>query len=100
LSGLRVCCQSTATTTGTPTCGPAISDYDIVSVPVNASPSIHIDKRADVSSAKPGQTITYTYDVTNTGNVDLSSVEVTDDNLDVKEVEVKPNSIDSGGDEQ
>ena len=67
---------------------------------IESNPAIHIDKRADVTSAKPGQTINYTYNVTNTGNVDLSSVEVTDDNLDVNEVEVKPNSIDSGGDGQ
>ena len=67
---------------------------------IESNPAIHIDKRADVTSAKPGQTINYTYNVTNTGNVDLSSVEVTDDNLDVKVVEFKPNSIDSGGDEQ
>ena len=67
---------------------------------IESKPAIQIDKRADVTSAKPGQTINYTYNVTNTGNVDLSSVEVIDDNLDVKEMEVKPNSIDSGGDEQ
>jgi len=67
---------------------------------IESNPAIQIDKRADVSSAKPGQTITYTYDVTNTGNVDLSSVEVTDDNLDITERQAEPNSIDSGGDEQ
>jgi uncharacterized repeat protein (TIGR01451 family) len=67
---------------------------------IESKPAIQIDKHADVTSAKPGQTINYTYNVTNTGNADLGSLEVTDDNLDVKEVEVEPNSIDSGGDEQ
>ena len=64
------------------------------------NPDIQIDKSASVSSAKPGQTITYSYDVTNTGDIELSDVKVTDDNLDVKEMEAEPNSIDSGGDEQ
>ena len=77
-----------------------LAESEVTYTWIESNPAIHIDKRADVTSAKPGQTINYTYNVTNTGNVDLSSVEVTDDNLDVNEVEVKLNSIDSGGDEQ
>jgi uncharacterized repeat protein (TIGR01451 family) len=44
-------------------------------------PAIHLDKSADVDSATPGETIHYRYDVTNTGDVELSNVTVDDDVL-------------------
>jgi uncharacterized repeat protein (TIGR01451 family) len=42
-------------------------------------PDISLVKTADVASAEPGDTITYTFTVTNAGNVPLSDVSVTDE---------------------
>lgn len=49
-----------------------------VAVAMCADPSIDITKTADASVIEPGSTVTYTLVVTNTGNVDLSDVAVTD----------------------
>lgn len=43
------------------------------------NPKIAIDKSADPESATPGQTVTYTYLVTNPGDGPLTDVKVTDD---------------------
>lgn len=43
------------------------------------NPRIAIDKSADPQSASPGQTVTYTYVVTNPGDGPLTDVRVTDD---------------------
>lgn len=42
-------------------------------------PMICISKEADVSTANAGDTVTYTYTVTNIGNCNLTNVSVTDD---------------------
>ncbi len=44
-------------------------------------PAIRIVKTATPTSISPGETVTYTYKVTNTGDVMLSDVKVTDDKL-------------------
>ena len=46
-----------------------------------AIPAIRIDKTAAPLEVYPGDTITYTYTVTNTGNVELVGIVVTDDRL-------------------
>jgi len=51
------------------------------SVPTNYTAAIEIDKRADVSSARIGDVINYTYTVTNTGDVNLSGLKIEDDRL-------------------
>ena len=62
-------------------CGNTLNDTDRWNVPTIYTAAIQIDKSADVSSAKPGDVINYTYNVTNTGNVNLSVLEIKDDKL-------------------
>ena len=70
---------NTATGSGTPPTGAAVSGQDTVTVSVTATPSISLAKSASPNNVTAaGQTINYSFDVTNTGNVTLSSVDVTD----------------------
>ena len=71
--------NNTATATGTPPAGPAVSATDGATVTVTAAPSITLDKTATPSTlTAAGQTVTYHFLVTNTGNVTLHGVGVTD----------------------
>lgn len=63
--------------TGHPGTGELWSD----TVSVSACPSISITKSANVETANPGDTVTYTFSVTNTGDVELTNVTVTDSKL-------------------
>lgn len=47
-------------------------------VTVEADPALELSKVADVSIVSPGGTITYTYTLTNTGNVVLTNIRVQD----------------------
>jgi uncharacterized repeat protein (TIGR01451 family) len=71
---------NTATTTATPPTGdtPPTSPPSTVNVPL-PNPSITVVKTANPTTiSKAGQTVTYSFHVTNTGNVSLSDVAVTD----------------------
>jgi uncharacterized repeat protein (TIGR01451 family) len=70
---------NTVTVTGT---GPSgqVSDTDSHSVDI-IHPDIRIVKKANPDSIGPGETVTYTFKVTNTGDVTLFDVNVTDDKL-------------------
>jgi uncharacterized repeat protein (TIGR01451 family) len=73
---------NTATATGYPPTGPPETDTSLVDVPAETTPSISVVKSASPGSfSAVGQTITYTYVITNTGNVTLSSVSLNDDKL-------------------
>ena len=65
--------DNTATLTGTPATGvlnPVTADESVT--PETAGPALALDKTADVTTGLvEGQTVTYTYRVTNTGNVCL-----------------------------
>jgi uncharacterized repeat protein (TIGR01451 family)/LPXTG-motif cell wall-anchored protein len=70
---------NTATATGTPPSGPAVSDTGSETVTAVSTPSVTLDKAASPSNVTgAGQTVTYSFVVTNTGNVTLSSLGVTD----------------------
>ncbi len=70
---------NTASVTGTPPGGAAVTDVDSVTVPITPAPAIVLDKSHTVVGAGvPGDVITYSFRVTNTGNVTLHDVGVTD----------------------
>ena len=77
-----------ATAIGSPPAGGPVSDDDPHNEPVPAAPSIELIKSGSLDLgadgiANPGDVISYTFTVTNTGNVTLSGVTVTDPLLTV-----------------
>ena len=71
--------DNTATATGTDPNGTEVSDTDSASVDIPAAPSIALDKQAGVPTGNAaGDTIDYTFLVTNTGNLTLSAIVVDD----------------------
>ncbi len=67
-----------ATATGTPPSGPDVSDSDTEQVTIDPDPAISLSKTPDTALLDAGDTVTYTYTVTNNGNVTLNPVTITD----------------------
>lgn len=68
---------NTATATGTPPSGtPPTSPPSTTTVTVPPEPSLTVVKKADRRKLVVGQTVTYSYTVTNTGNVTVDDVKV------------------------
>ncbi|MCZ2099938.1 MAG: DUF11 domain-containing protein, partial [Chitinophagales bacterium] len=70
--------HNTATATGTPPSGTPVSDDDTEDVPLGQTASIDIVKAAASDNYELGDVVVYTFTVTNTGNVTLSNVSVSD----------------------
>ena len=69
--------RNSATSTGTPPTGdPVVSGPSEVSITATQSPAITIVKSADKTQLVAGETVTYTFLVTNTGNVTLTDAAV------------------------
>ncbi|QIG39556.1 DUF11 domain-containing protein [Microbacterium sp. 4R-513] len=76
--------DDTATATGTPpgAAAPVVSPEDSVSIPVDATASITLDKTADRTTIdEVGQIVTYSFLVTNTGELTLHDIVVSDQQL-------------------
>ncbi len=73
---------NTGTATGTPPTGPQVVATDSVTLTAVPSPAVSLTKSASINSfATAGTPVTYSYDVTNTGNVTLNPVTVADNKL-------------------
>ncbi len=71
-----------AIATGTPVSGPDVMASSTVTISASQKPAISIVKTASITAfSKPGTPVTYTYKITNTGNVTLTKVAVTDNRL-------------------
>ena len=68
------------TATGTPPVGPKVTATDDAVVDV-VNPKIDVEKSAAPTQVLPGENVTYTYVVNNTGDVDLQNVQLNDDKL-------------------
>ncbi len=70
---------NTALVAGTPPTGAPVTATDTVTTTVTAAPAITLDKQAAApSGSSAGSTIAYSFVVTNTGNVTLTSVAIGD----------------------
>ena len=69
---------NSARANGTDPCGFEVNDSAIETVSVLYDPGIEVEKTTNLSSGAPSTTTEFTINITNTGNVNLSSVNVTD----------------------
>jgi uncharacterized repeat protein (TIGR01451 family) len=67
-----------ATVTATSSLSGTVVTTDTAAVSLSYRPRLAVTKTASVGSALPGETITYTYGIRNTGDVGLSGVQATD----------------------
>ena len=79
--------SNTGTASGTPPTGPAVTATALLTILAVDAPAVSVVKSANVTLySAPGVVITYSYLVTNTGNVTLTDVSVTDPQLGLSEV--------------
>ncbi len=91
---------NTGTVTGTPPTGPSVTASSSVTIPASQSPAIALVKSASITSySAAGTPVTYSYQVTNSGNVTLSPVTVTDPMAGLSAVSCPDTSLASGATE-
>src|SRR4051794_11836657 len=82
---------NTGTVTGTPPSGGPVTDSDTATVTANQGPDVTVEKSASPTTfAAAGTPISYTYVVTNNGNVTLTNVRVTDPHADLSPIVCDP----------
>ncbi len=87
--------HNAATVYGTPPLGPDVSatdDHDVTIPPPGPENSIELVKDGPAVSAV-GETITYTFDVTNTGDQTLTNVHITDTVITDEPIAVTPTTL-------
>jgi uncharacterized repeat protein (TIGR01451 family) len=67
--------------TGTPPVGHAVTGHASAAVALTSNSALRVEKSANVTTAGIGTTVTYAYQVTNSGNVTLSNLVAVDDKL-------------------
>ncbi|HFD39970.1 MAG TPA: hypothetical protein ENJ31_09045, partial [Anaerolineae bacterium] len=72
---------NTVTVTGTTFTGDDVTASDVATVTLTGHPSISVAKSASAGSASVGDLITYTYRLTNSGDITLTNVTAADDKL-------------------
>ena len=72
---------NTATVSGTDPAGNSITASATATVELTGNATLQVAKSADRDSAAPGQTINYSYTVTNDGNVTINELSLSDDKL-------------------
>ena len=78
---------NTGTASGKPQTGSAVTATSSLTITASDAPSVSVVKTASVANySAPGTPITYSYLVTNTGNVDLSAVSVTDPQMSLSAI--------------
>ncbi|MFC5185842.1 DUF7507 domain-containing protein [Actinomadura harenae] len=89
--------SNTGTAHGTPPEGPDVIDTSDVTITSVPSTALHLEKSVDQTSfSAAGETITYRYAVTNTGNVRLNNVTVSDDTVGLTNIPCTPSSLEPG----
>ena len=79
--------NNTGTAVGTTPSGPPATATSSVTIPASQTPAIALTKQASLPDfAAPATTITYSYAVTNSGNLTLNPVKVTDPMADLSPI--------------
>ena len=88
---------NTGTATGTPPSGPNVSATSMVTIPLTPAPAITLTKSASISGySAAGTPVTYSYKVTNTGNVTLNPVMVSDPMVGLSTISCPGGSLAAG----
>ena len=92
--------KNTGTATGTPPTGAKVTASATLYVPAVQSPKVTIAKSASITSfSAPGTKVTYSYLVTNTGNVTLNYIDVDDPMLWLSRVTCPTSTLAPGASE-